>query len=45
MTLSLTKRKKLRLIEGFETVDNAVKRTEESLEKIGLVKYVNVYLT
>ena len=45
VTLSLTKRNKLRLIQGFETVDNAVKRTEESLEKIELVKYFNVYLT
>ena len=45
VTLSLAKRNKLRLIQGFETVDNAVKRTEESLEKIDLVKYSFVYLT
>ena len=45
VTLSLTERNKLRLIQGFETVDNIVKRTEESLEKIELIKYFNVYLT
>ena len=45
VTLSLTKRNKLHLIQGFEAVDNVVKRTAESLEKIELVKYFNVYLT
>ena len=42
---ALTKRNKLRLIQGFETVNNAVKRTEESLEKIELVKHIFLYLT
>ena len=36
---SLAKRTKLRLMQGFETVDNAVKRTGELLEKIDLVKF------